>query len=95
MQGSDLKSRFRRFGTKWHPLSDEIERMTIYLERNVDYRVSATQFGGKEPKWVQLIAGDPPYADQRLHPADVTAAISMPWMGGGPRLDGGAQAPQS
>ena len=53
------------------------------LHRNVDYRVSATQFGGKEPKWVQLIAGDPPYADQRLHPAYSLSLISASGMGGG------------
>ena len=53
------------------------------VHRNVDYRVSATQFGGKGPKRVQLTACDPPHIDQQRYTAYSLLAISASWMGGG------------
>ena len=61
------------------------------VHRNVDYRVSATQFGGKGPKRVQLTACDPPHIDQQRYTAYSLLAISASGMGGGPSRPGTAQ----
>ena len=52
------------------------------VHRNVDYRVSVHQSGGKGPKWVQLTACDPPHIDQQGGMAYSLLAISASWMGG-------------
>ena len=77
MQGSDLKSRFRRFGTKWHPLSDEIERMTIYLYRNVDHRTSATRNTCRGPLPLHSNVFYHCGAVQRPHPGDGTVLLGQ------------------